>query len=231
MTQRVFVTGTDTEIGKSQVAELILSTLPYTAVNHGWKPIAAGCEQNGQGQWVNEDALLLQSASTSQWGYASVNPIALPQPIAPHIAAQYAQLPLSVQLVQEHFEALPKQMDHLVIEGAGGWLLPLNAKETLADWVCLNQLPVVLVVGMRLGCLNHALLTWQDIQARGLRCLGWVANSPEPTPMAEYAANLAYLQHALPVPMLAEVPFMATEQERQQWLQQHAQFGAQLLQN
>lgn len=230
MTQRVFVTGTDTEIGKTQVAELILSTLPYTSVNHGWKPIAAGCELNEQGQWVNEDALQLAGASTSQLDYEQVNPIALQPPIAPHIAAQYAHVPLSVQLVQEHFNALPQHLDHVVIEGAGGWLLPLNAEETLADWVSLNDIPVVLVVGMQLGCLNHALLTWQNIQARGLRCLGWVANSPEPTPMTEYAANLAYLQHVLPVPLLAEVPFLATVEDRQQWLQQHAQFGAQLLQ-
>src|SRR5690554_792385 len=126
MTQRIFVTGTDTEIGKSQVAELILSTLPFTSINHGWKPIAAGCERNAEGQWVNEDALLLAQASTSKLDYASVNPIALKEPIAPHIAARKEQLSLSVQMIQKHYEALPAQLDHLVIEGASGWLLPLN---------------------------------------------------------------------------------------------------------
>ncbi|HLV47873.1 MAG TPA: dethiobiotin synthase [Aliidiomarina sp.] len=230
MTKRIFITGTDTEIGKTKVASLVLSTFPYQAVNHGWKPIAAGCERAENGPWVNEDALILQAASNSKLDYLWVNPIALKAAIAPHIAAQREQVPLSVSLLQEHFNKLPSHIDHLVIEGAGGWLLPLNNEETMADWVSENNLAVLLVVGMRLGCLNHALLTWQDMKARGINCVGWVANSPEATPMNEYQANLDYLVQALPMPLLAEVPFFTCAEQEHQWLQQHAQFGEQLLQ-
>lgn len=230
MAKRIFITGTDTEIGKTKVASLVLSTFPFQAINHGWKPIAAGCERAGDGPWVNDDALILQGASNSKFDYRLVNPIALKAAIAPHIAAQRESVELSVHVLQQHYDALPERIDHLVIEGAGGWLLPLNTTETLADWVVANKLPVLLVVGMRLGCLNHALLTWHDMQARGVDCVGWVANSPQAKQMSEYDANLAYLKQALPMPLLAEIPFFNCPEQEHQWLQQHAQFGEQLLQ-
>ncbi len=230
MAKQIFITGTDTGIGKTKVASLVLSTFPYQAINHGWKPIAAGCERAGNGAWVNEDALILQAASNSKFDYRLVNPITLKAPIAPHIAAKRENVELSVGLLQQYFDALPSTIDHLVVEGAGGWLLPLNNNETMADWVSVNQLPVLLVVAMRLGCLNHALLTWQDMRARGIQCVGWVANSPQATAMAEYEANVDYLKQALPMPLLAEIPFFSCPEQEHQWLQQHAQFGEQLLQ-
>lgn len=219
--KHIFVTGTDTEIGKTKVAQLLLQSIPIEYSTLGWKPIAAGLEKNKQGEWVNEDAVSLQQVSRPMPRYQEVNPIALKSAIAPHIAADSIQLSLSSDLVEQHFQHKPIR-DITVIEGAGGWLLPLNNQETLADWVQTRQLPVILVVGMRLGALNHSLLTYQNICSRGLTVAGWVANTPHSTPMSHYKENLSYLQQQLDCPLLAEIPYFQSLEQEQAWLKEHS---------
>lgn len=218
VTKRVFITGTDTDVGKTKLSQLLLNSLSNKFKCQGWKPIASGCVQNSMGEWVNQDALLLQQASNTQPTYTQVNPIALRAAIAPHIAAEKEKCLLNTAVIQEHYLALTKSLDYLIIEGAGGWLVPLNQHETLADWVEHNQLPVILVVAMRLGCLNHALLTWRQLQQQGINCLAWIANVPQPMPLAAYKENLTYLQHALPMPLLTEIPFFYSREQEEMWL-------------
>lgn len=201
-----FITGTDTDAGKTVVSSGLLQAANGQTL--GLKPIAAGCEWQ-QGQWQNADALALQAASRIALPYTQINPIALAPAIAPHIAAAAQGQPLNVAqltpLMPAHAMA---QADLCLVEGAGGWRLPLNDDQTLAEWVRQCQWPVVLVVGMKLGCLNHALLTAEAIIADGVRLVGWIANHVDAT-MSHYQENLASLQRMLPVPMLAEVPFLA----------------------
>ena len=206
-----FVTGTDTEVGKTFVAAALL----LSARNRGLhcvalKPVAAGCTRTKAGL-VNDDALGLIAASGANLDYDTVNPVALEPPIAPHIAAQQAGMALSASALARHCrEALGDDFDFAIIEGAGGWLVPLNATETLAD-VCvdLGARPI-LVVGMKLGCLNHALLTADAIIASGGELAGWVANCPTPE-MHVFDENVASLRERLPAPCLGVVPYLGKD--------------------
>ena len=201
-----FITGTDTGVGKTFIATALLEL----ARARGWrcvalKPVAAGCERRN-GKLANEDALALMAASGAGLDYARVNPVALEPAIAPHIAAAEAGVSLSVAQLAAHCrQALAGDFDFALIEGAGGWLVPLNATETLADLcIRLNARPI-LVVGMQLGCLNHALLTAAAIDRAGLDLAGWVANYPaEEMPRLE--DNLTALRDRLPAPCLGLVP-------------------------
>lgn len=226
--KQLFIAGTDTEVGKTQVATLILRTLAAGKVKHGWKPIAAGCEQSKNGQYQNDDALQLLAASNTGLDYEQTNPIALTPAVAPHIAAAQVGLKLNLKLIEHYYQQLPTAIDTLIIEGAGGWLLPLNQTETLADWVAQHKIPVLLVVGMKLGCLNHALLTWQALKTAQVPCIGWVANSPSPKPMLQYQENIHFLKSALPVPLLAEIPYI--QQSEKEKLQPYSNLGEQVLQ-
>ena len=209
-----FVTGTDTEIGKTYSTVALTRALRAAGRTVSvLKPVASGCERI-DGIWQNDDARALLAAAENDQDYASVNPLALIPAIAPHIAAQEAGVELSVARLLQLTEATRCRADDvLLIEGAGGFLVPLNDRECYADFVQALQLPVILVVGMRLGCINHALLTAEAIRARGLRLAGWVANSPQPT-MNRYAENLAYLREHLPAPLLAEIPWQAERPEQ-----------------
>jgi dethiobiotin synthetase len=175
--QRYFLTGTDTDTGKTLISSaLLLNARQLGFSTFGLKPVAAGCEHMN-GEWQNSDARLLRQYSTITASYPVHNPIALEAAIAPHIAAQREGIALSVSsLLTACQPALEIEADRQIIEGAGGWLVPLNDTETLADFACALKLPVILVVGMRLGCINHAQLSAQAIQASGLPLAGWVAN-------------------------------------------------------
>jgi len=203
-----FVTGTDTDAGKTLMACGLLEQarrqgLKTVAV----KPVAAGCEQTEDGL-RNSDALLLQDAMTMELPYAQVNPIAFEPPLAPHIAAMRVGKSLSVERLEGFCRGVIVQSSDLaLVEGAGGWLVPLNPRETLADLAKALQAPVILVVGMKLGCINHALLTVQAIARDGLPLAGWVANKVDPE-MGAYEENLMTLKALINAPLLGEVPFL-----------------------
>jgi len=207
MAERVwFVTGTDTGVGKTLVATAILELAAQAGLRTvGVKPVAAGCEWLAGGL-VNPDALMLQAAATIELEYAQVNPVALEPAIAPHIAAALEGRPLSAEDLLRHCAALPPS-DLLVAEGAGGWLVPLNETDTLADVATGLQSRIILVVGMRLGCLNHALLTAAAVRARGLELAGWVGNCIEKD-MPELERNLATLGQRLDAPCLGSIPWL-----------------------
>jgi len=234
----VFITGTDTDAGKTYVSVLLLNAINRAGFNSiGFKPIAAGCEQTPQGL-RNDDALNLQAAASHQLPYKLVNPIAFFPPIAPHIAAAQIGVDIDMQRVSDTLKALQNQdADFLLVEGAGGWRLPtslpspsappsappslsplptsfdvservpLNGKKKvmfLSDFVVQANLSVILVVGMKLGCLNHAMLTFEQIKRDNCAIVGWIANQIDPN-MNCYAENLASLHSLIDAPFLAEV--------------------------
>ncbi len=203
-----FVTGTDTGVGKTLVSAALLHTL---ARHHrrvvGMKPVAAGLIEH-RGQWVSEDVLALRAASTLAVPAELDNPVALPEPLAPHIAAERAGRVVTVAGLLAAHRELRQRADVVVVEGAGGWRVPLNDRETLADLARDIGAPVVLVVGLRLGCLNHALLSADAIRADGLPLAGWVANAIDPD-MACMEENIATLRRWLPAPLLGTVRWHA----------------------
>ena len=177
---RLFVTGTDTGVGKTRIAAALCAA--YAARGKrvaAMKPVATGCVQTSAGL-RNEDALALLAAMTVRAAYGDVNPYAFEPGIAPHIAAMEAGCSIDFDRLNGCYERLCRQSDVIIVEGAGGWLAPLDATRTFADLAVRWQLDVILVVGLRLGCLNHALLTAEAIEARGLKLVGWVGNSVDP---------------------------------------------------
>ncbi len=208
MARTLFITGTDTEVGKTFVSAALLHAFFQAGLRTiGLKPVAAGCESTPEGL-VNEDALMLQRYATIKLPYSQVNPIALEAPIAPHIAAQREGKVLSLsRLVGLCRGTLMTPHDMAVVEGAGGWLVPLNSRELLSDLARELRAPVVLVVGLRLGCLNHALLTVESIQRRGIPLAGWIGNQCQVEPMAAIEDNLDTLQGAIRAPCLGILPY------------------------
>lgn len=204
-----FVTGTDTDVGKTRVAAALL----YKARQAGLttaavKPVAAGCEYVG-GHWVNDDALRLQAQCWPPLTYGAVNPVAFEAPVAPHIAAAEQGASLNVTALAQACRAvLAGGAEFAVVEGAGGWRVPLNDTETLADLAQALELPVILVVGVRLGCINHALLSIEAIERDGLRLAGWVANVVDPN-TARLEANLDTLRRQIAAPCVGVVPYLA----------------------
>lgn len=205
-----FVTGTDTGVGKTRVSAALLRALRATGLRAvGMKPVAAGAERDAQGNWTNEDSRALRDAASMAVPAELDNPYLLPDPVSPHIAARNAGVTVELPLIVDRFQQLRRLADAVVVEGAGGWEVPLNDRESIADLAAALQLPVVLVVGLRLGCLNHALLTQQAIKARGLRLAGWVANQLDPQ-MRECDANLETLRAKIDAPLLACWPWSPT---------------------
>ncbi len=204
-----FVTGTDTEIGKTRITSGLLEKAgkdDYLSL--GIKPVASGSEMTKEGL-RNEDALAHQSASTHQCDYEVINPFCFEPAIAPHIVAGNEQITLTVESINEALQpALNEPADFILIEGAGGWHTPLNQHEYYSDWVKANQLPVILVVGVKLGAINHALLTQESIKNSGLELAGWVANCIDPK-MPFLQENIEYLTQHLQAPCLGIVPFLA----------------------
>lgn len=211
-----FVTGTDTEIGKTFVAAALLELARARGLHcAALKPVAAGCEIV-DGKPVNDDALQLIAASGTDLDYRTVNPIALEPAVAPHIAAAQAGITLSAGDLSRHcLDALTDDIEFAIVEGAGGWFVPLNAAETLAD-VCLGiGARPILVVGMKLGCLNHALLTAHAIAKAGGELAGWVANCPTPA-MAAFRENVSTLRERLRAPCLGIIPYLGDSASRHQ---------------
>jgi len=201
--QGYFVTGTDTGVGKTLIACALLRAFARTGKSVvGMKPVAAGREG---GRWADVEALA--HASTVSARAQIVNPYALEPAIAPHIAAELAGLEIGVEPIAHAYEELSRLADVVVVEGVGGLLVPLNAAQTGADLAMRLGLPMVLVVGMRLGCLNHALLTRRQLEASGLRCAGWVANCIFPD-MPHLDGNIRALEQRLDCPLLGVVPFL-----------------------
>ena len=201
-----FVTGTDTGVGKTLVSTGLLHALaPHHRRVVGMKPVAAGVVPWGE-DWASEDAIALRSASTLAVAPELDNPVLLLDPLSPHIAAERAGVQIDIAAIVRSYQALAAQADAVVVEGAGGFHVPLTDTQTGADLAQALALPVVLVVGLRLGCLSHALLTAESIRARGLVLVGWVANRVDPE-MEAADENIAYLRARLGVPLLAEVPY------------------------
>lgn len=205
---RFFVTGTDTDAGKTLVACGLLAAASAQGLRTlALKPVAAGAEKRS-GELRNDDALNLMAAMSEKLSYAQVNPVVFEEAIAPHIAADHEGRRLTAaQLAGYCRGSMMHPADFLLVEGAGGWRVPLNHRETLAALAVELNLPVILVVGMKLGCISHALLTADAIRADGLSLAGWVANRVDPD-MACFEENLATLQGMLPAPCLGVVPHL-----------------------
>ena len=201
-----FITGTDTDVGKTEVAAGLLEAANQKGLRTGAiKPVAAGCEDRGDGP-QNNDAIKLQALANVDLSYQQVNPVALDLPMAPHIAAQEQGKVLSANRLTGFCRGVTMlPMDFLVIEGAGGWRVPINKRETMADIPKQLNADVILVVGIRLGCINHALLTAQAIRQDGLKIAGWVANILD-TEMLRIDENIDTLKHMLIEPCLGVVP-------------------------
>ncbi|UYK80209.1 dethiobiotin synthase [Xanthomonas sacchari] len=209
-----YVTGTDTGIGKTIASTALLHALRARGQRAvGMKPVASGCTREADG-WRNEDALALQEASTPRPRYDDLNPYALPLPLAPELAAADAGVQLELAPIAAAFERLRAQADVVVVEGVGGWAAPLSATLDQADLARALRLPVVLVVGLRLGCLNHARLSAAAIAADGLQCIGWIGNEIDPA-MERIDDNMAMLRARLPMPCWGRLPYRPQPQAEQ----------------
>lgn len=208
MIPSLFITGTDTDVGKTYVSGLILNALNAMGLkSFALKPIASGCEADSTGQLKSPDALYLQHHSSLKKPYEIVNPIAFENPVAPHIAAAETQTLLTKSRMCEIIAStLPADADVHLIEGAGGWMIPLNQKELFCEVILELQIPIILVVGIKLGCLNHALLTHQNIIAKGGNFRGWIANCIDPKALS-ITANIETLKQWIPEPCLGVVPY------------------------
>ena len=203
---RLFVTGTDTGVGKTRVSAALCRGFARRGLRvAAMKPIASGSQATAAGL-RNEDALALHAAINIRASYAEVNPYAFEPAVAPHIAAREAGTAVDFAVLDRAYERLCLQSDVLIVEGAGGWLVPIDTERTFADLAQHWQLGVVLVVALRLGCLNHALLTAQAITSRGLRLRGWVGNQVEPI-FPRCDENLQFLRAAVPAPCVGVLPF------------------------
>lgn len=210
MTRGVFIAGTDTGVGKTRVAAALLRAWAQRGLRvAGMKPVAAGAVPRGI-VWRSEDAETLVAAANVEAPWAWVNPYCFAAPIAPHIAAARAGVSIDLAVIRDAYCRLGERAERIVVEGAGGLLVPLGGHADMATIAQELGLPVILVVGMRLGCLNHALLTTQAIAARGLALAGWVANSIDPG-MEERPANLAWLQRYIPAPCLGCLPYAVAD--------------------
>jgi dethiobiotin synthetase len=202
----LFVTGTDTGVGKTRVAAGLCRVFALRGERvAAMKPVAAGCMRTAVGL-RNVDALVLQAAMNVRAGYEEVNPYAFEPAIAPHLAAAEAGTQFDYALLDRAYARLQLQSDIVVVEGAGGWLVPLDHEHSMASLAMRWELDVVLVVGMRLGCLNHALLTAEAVERRGLRLAGWIANRIDPA-FERDAENVAWLRERLAAPCLGVLPF------------------------
>jgi len=209
-----FVTGTDTEVGKTLVSCAFVHHLRKTHARVvGMKPVAAGTVDTPHGP-DNEDAVALRAAGSVTVPRELDNPYCLPLPMSPHLAARAAGQVIDLDLLADRYRQLAALADVVVVEGAGGFHVPLNDTQTGADLAQRLGLPVVLVVGLRLGCLNHALLTAEAIRARGLTLAGWVANRIDPA-MSAADDNIAYLTDRLGALPWADVPRMNTPRPEQ----------------
>lgn len=197
-----FVTGTDTNIGKTLVSCSLIHAFAKTGRSvAGMKPIAAGCEN---GRWLDIDQL--SAASTRQFDCDVLNSYRLMAPVVPQIAANYEAIDIDITVIEQAFHAVYKTVDILVVEGVGGFVVPLTSQTDTSDLAVALNLPIIMVVGLRLGCLNHALLTAEAIRARRLSLAGWVANIVDPQ-MDDITGNIELLRYRLKCPLIGILPY------------------------
>ena len=211
MLKEWFITGTDTGVGKTRVT---LALMQYYQ-QQGWrvvgmKPIATGCESTPEGL-RNADAKKILQLSGLPIQYAQINPYAFLPPIAPHLAAAQANQVIEIEKIVRAYYQLSRRADIALVEGVGGWRVPLNAQHTLKDMVLSLNLPVILVVGLRLGCINHALLTAETIVNDGCQLYGWIANHL--TAEENWQDVINSLEQRLSAPLLSVIPFSATDDD------------------
>jgi len=201
-----FITGTDTEVGKTEITlGLIAAFAERGLAVRGMKPVASGCETGPHGL-RNADAVRIWTATDPSLDYALINPFAFEPAVAPHLAASRAGRSIRFEEIVRAFEALGEPDWRVIVEGVGGWRVPLGEDGDLSDLAAALGLPVILVVGLRLGCINHALLTAESIKHRGLDLVGWVANAVDPA-MALRSDNVRTLENRIDAPCLGRVPF------------------------
>lgn len=205
MTKTYFVTGTDTEVGKTVASCALLQAANLQGMKTiGYKPVASGSEITEHGL-RNSDALSLQANSSVQLPYEVINPIVFEAPTSPHIISEKLQQPIEFSVMDHGLKVLQSQADWVLVEGAGGWYTPLSVDKTYADWVIEQQLPVILVVGVKLGCINHAVLTIEAVKNAGLSVAGWIANEVEEA--GNYQEQyLATLYRMIKAPCLGVIP-------------------------
>ncbi|MEX5411387.1 ATP-dependent dethiobiotin synthetase BioD [Atlantibacter hermannii] len=219
MFKRFFVTGTDTAVGKTVVSRALLQALAAEGKSVvGFKPVAKSSKETPEGL-RNKDALVLQSVSTLALPYSTINPIALSEDES-SVAHSF---PINYSLLTDTLSQLSAQADHVVVEGTGGWRSLMNDLRPLSEWVVQEQLPVVMVVGIQEGCINHALLTAQAIASDGLPLVGWVANRINPG-LAHYAEIIDVLRKKIPAPLMGELPYLPRAEQRE--LAQYIQLPA-----
>ncbi|WP_145526152.1 dethiobiotin synthase [Yersinia rohdei] len=209
MLTRVFVTGTDTAVGKTVVSRALLQALSQegkTAV--GYKPIASESKETPDGV-RNQDALILQASSSIEVDYQEVNPY----PLLGDVIHACTDTLIDYSKMTAGLQQLSAKADYVVVEGSGGWKVMMNDQRCYSDWVVQEQLPVILVVGIKLGCINHALLTAQAIINDGLPLLGWVANRINPG-LAHYAETIALLRERIPAPQLGQLPYLPHPEQK-----------------
>ncbi len=207
----IFITGTDTGIGKTTVSIVLLKKLNQLGYRtFALKPIASGCSLDRNGCWVNDDAIALQAAASLWRPYEIVNPIALKEPVAPHLAAKLMGETLSAIEVSNIINAaIQSEADINLIEGVGGWSVPLNHRELFSEVIAGLKIPVILVVGIKLGCLNHAILTYHHIVRMKVPFLGWIANCMDSNVLMR-EENIETLKHWITAPCLGVIPFGLT---------------------
>jgi len=209
-----FVTGTDTEVGKTLVSGALILKLREQGMKAiGFKPVVAGTYQDAQGHTLNEDLETLRIASNLSSTELSLCPYVLEQPVAPHLLAAQQGLKLEMSTILQAFRNVQNQADCVVVEGAGGFLIPLNDREDLGTFAQEIKLPIILVVGMKLGCINHALITCEAIKARNLNIAGWVANTLS-TEMPLLEENIQTLQARIGAPFLGLIPALPNELQK-----------------
>jgi dethiobiotin synthetase len=205
MARGFFITGTDTDVGKTTVALGLMAAFKRAGMSvAAYKPVSAGCVQTFNGL-RNDDAVRLMQQASIELPYDIVNPYAFEAPIAPHIAATEQHVEIDINVITQAYWHISERVDVVIVEGAGGWLVPLNDTQTLADAAGALQLDIIQVVGLRLGCLNHALLTSANIAAHGLTQVGWVANQLTDN-MCNSSENIRALQQRLTGKCIGVIP-------------------------
>jgi len=204
--KKIFITATDTDAGKTHIASALINVLTKQGLNvAAYKPISAGCELINN-ELVNEDAYLLSTQANCGQSIKQINPIAFEKAIAPHIAAQQLNQHIDLEtIIEKYHEISNLQPEVIITEGAGGWRLPLGNQQFLSEFVVRTEQQVILIVNMKLGCLNHAILTYEAIINDGLTCVGWIANCQNNMPYLP--ENITELQQHLATPLLATIPF------------------------
>lgn len=205
--QSVFITGTDTEVGKTVVTCTLLSAMRQAGIDAvGMKPVASGCELDVDGWLSSCDVTAHYRASGNSPPLELASPYRFAKPVSPHIAARIAGVEVSIDHIVSCFSKLEKNYGSVVVEGAGGWFSPVTGTCRMSDLAMAMRIPVILVIGLRLGCLNHAMLTSMAIKSSGARLVGWVANQIDPK-MLDVEDNISYLSTHIDAPLLGTLPF------------------------